>query len=234
MERVVKQLVFLSGLPRSGSTLLSSILSENPLIHAEGNSAVCQLMWDMSVSCEVNCSEQLIANNRFDTQKHLVSEIPQIYYQNTDRPVVVDKCRSWTLEPNVRMIKQYITETPKIIVLTRPIDEIVQSFIRLGKDNKKVFKSKDLLSPGSEPIMRSLNGVDWAKKNNAGEFLFVEYSDLVNYTNEVVESIYSFCGWDNFQHDLSNIVNRFPENDSVYGLAGMHEVRLSPCFRANG
>jgi sulfotransferase len=234
MERVPKQLVFLSGLPRSGSTLLSSILSENPLIHAEGNSAVCQLMWDMSVSCETNSREQLIANNRFDTQRQLVSEIPQIYYQGTDRPVVVDKCRSWTLESNVRMIKEYICPDPKIIVLTRPIDEIVQSFIRLGKENNKVFKSKELLSPGSEPIMRSLQGVDWAKKNNAGEFLFIEYSDLVSYTQEIIASIYSFCELDYFEHDLSNIVNRSPENDSVYGLLGMHEVRLSPCFRQNG
>lgn len=234
MERVPKQLVFLSGLPRAGSTLLSSILSENPLIHAEGNSAVCQLMWDMSVSCETNSQEQLIANNRFDTQIQLVSEIPQIYYQNIDRPIVVDKCRSWTLESNLRMIKEYICPNPKIIVLTRPIDEIVQSFIRLGKENNKVFKSKELLSPGSEPIMRSLQGVDWAKKNNAGEFLFVEYSDLVSYTKEVIASIYSFCEWDYFEHDLSNIVNRSPENDLIYGLLGMHEVRSSPCFRQNG
>lgn len=234
MERARKQLSFLSGLPRSGSTLLSSILSENPLIHAEGNSAVCQLMWDMSVSCEVNCQEQLAANSRFDTRSRLVSGIPEIYYQDTDRPFVLDKCRSWTLEPNVRLIKEYITKTPKIIVLTRPIDEIVQSFIRLGKENNKVFKSKDLLSADSEPIMRSLNGVDWAKKNNAGEFLFVEYSDLVSYTKEVIASIYSFCGWDYFEHDLSNIVNRFPENDDVYGLQKMHEVRLTPCFRFDG
>lgn len=234
MERVRKQLVFLSGLPRSGSTLLSSILSENPLIHAEGNSAVCQLMWDMSVSCETNSSEQLMANNRFDTQMQLVSEIPEIYYRNTDRPIVVDKCRSWTLQLNLQMIKQHICPDPKIIVLTRPIDEIVQSFIRLGKENNKVFKSNDLLSPDSEPIMRSLQGVDWAKKNNSGEFLFIEYSDLVSYTQEVISSIYSFCGWNYFEHDLLNIINRFPENDDVYGLQKMHEVRLTPCFRFDG
>ena len=234
MERIAKQLVFLSGLPRSGSTLLSSILSENPLIHGEGNSAVCQLMWDMSVSCEINSFEQLAANKRFDTQRQLISEIPQIYYRNTDRPIVVDKCRSWTLEPNVRLIKEYISPNPKIIVLTRPIDEVVQSFIRLGKANDKVYKSKELLSPDSEPIMRSLNGVDWAKKNNAGEFLFIEYSDLVSYTNEVISSIYSFCEWDHFEHDFSNIINRFPENDEVYGMTGMHEVRLTPCFRDVG
>ena len=229
-----KQIAFLSGLPRSGSTLLSSILSENPLIHAEGNSAVCQLMWDMSVSCEFHCQEQLKANGRLDTQEHLIREIPNIYYQNTSRPIVVDKCRSWTLEPNVQMIRKYICPDPKIIVLTRPIDEIVQSFIRLGKENNKVFSSRELLSPGSEPIMRSLNGVDWAKKNNSGEFLFIEYSDLVSYANEVIASIYSFCGWDYFEHDLSNIVNRFPENDDVYGMQGMHEVRLTPCFRDAG
>lgn len=229
-----KQLVFLSGLPRSGSTMLSSILSENPLIHAEGNSAVCQLMWDMCVSCESNCGEQLMANNRFDTQRDLVSEIPQIYYRKINRPIIVDKCRSWTLEPNVRIIKEYITPDPKIIVLVRPIDEIVQSFIRLGKANGRAFKPKDLLSPNSEPIMRSLRGVDWAKENNSGEFLFINYADLVNYTDDVIKSIYSFCGWDSFEHDLSCIVNRFPENDDVYGLRGMHEVRVTPCFRSDG
>lgn len=232
MENNKKQIVFSSGLPRSGSTLLSSILSENPLIHAEGNSAVCQLMWDMSFSCQFHNEEQLAANNRFDTQEHLVSEIPKIYYRNTERPIIIDKCRSWTLEPNLRMIEKYICPDPKIIVLTRPIDEIVQSFIRLGKDNNKVYKSKELLSPNTEPIMRSLNGVDWAKKNNSGQFLFIEYSDLVSYTKEIISSIYSFCGWDYFEHDLSNIINRFPENDEAYGMRGMHEVRLVPCFRA--
>ena len=39
-----QQFVCLSGLPRTGSTLLSAILSQNPLIHAEGNSAVSPLM----------------------------------------------------------------------------------------------------------------------------------------------------------------------------------------------
>ena len=234
MGTIRKELVFLSGLPRSGSTMLSSILSENPLIHAEGNSAVCQIMWDLCVSCESNCNEQLLANNRFDTQRELVSAVPQLYYQHIARPIVVDKCRSWTLEPNVRIIKEYISPNPKIIVLERPIDEIVQSFIRLGQENGRRFRSKDLLSSDSEPIMRSLRGVDWAKNNNHGEFLFIDYADLVNYTEEVLESIYCFCGWTKFQHDLSHIVNRFPENDDVYGLRDMHKVRLTPCFRPVG
>ena len=74
---MIKQFVGLSGLPRTGSTLLSAILSQNPEIHAEGNSAVCQLMWDMQQSV-VN-SEQLKANNK-DLLDALVKTIPHTYY----------------------------------------------------------------------------------------------------------------------------------------------------------
>jgi hypothetical protein len=64
---MIKKIIALSGLPRSGSTLLSSILSQNIDIHAEGNSAVCQLMWDMEVSCNTSGQEQIKANKREKT-----------------------------------------------------------------------------------------------------------------------------------------------------------------------
>ena len=76
------QFVCLSGLPRSGSTLLSALLSQNPEIHAEGNSAVCQLMWDMQQSCLSAAKEQLLANNRQSTIKDIISQIPHLYYKN--------------------------------------------------------------------------------------------------------------------------------------------------------
>jgi len=101
--------VALSGLPRTGSTLLSAILSQNPDVHAEGNSAVCQLMWDMQQSCEGAASEQLHANNRQATQDDLVRAIPEIYYKNTTATHIVDKCRSWTLPANMDMLRRYVT-----------------------------------------------------------------------------------------------------------------------------
>ena len=101
------QFVCLSGLPRSGSTLLSAILSQNPLIHAEGNSAVCQIMWDTHTSCLTKAFEQLKANNREKTVFDLVSQVPHIYYKNIPEKIVVDKCRSWTLELNYKMFKHF-------------------------------------------------------------------------------------------------------------------------------
>lgn len=223
--------VCLSGLPRSGSTLLSAILHQNPEIHAEGNSAVCQMMWDMLQSCEQNCNEQLSANNRFDTTYHLLNQIPNIYYRNTKRSIIVDKCRSWTLSANQDLLHRFVTDTPKTIVLTRPINEIVASFASLYERNNKKFDESVLLREDSEPLMRSLRGVEWAKQVDKGEFLFITYKELVDDTDMVLDSIYSFIGAERYQHDLNNIVNTMPENDDVYGLIGMHDVRQTICSK---
>lgn len=218
-------LTFLSGLPRSGSTLLSAILSQNPEVHAEGNSAVCQLMWDAQVSCETSAWEQLEANNRADTQDALIASIPAIYYRDVRAQHIVDKCRSWTLAPNMAMIRRYITDDPRVIVLTRPVDEIVDSFKRLYAANDLAITEEQLLASGSEPIMRSLSGVEYARSVNRGEFLFVEYADLVDDPAAVIDEIYGFMDWERFSHDFLNVVNQHPEDDSVYGLLGMHEIR---------
>ena len=220
---MVKNFVALSGLPRTGSTLLSAILSQNPKIHAEGNSAVCQLMWDIQQS--VLNSEQIKAGNK-NVLDAIVKTIPYTYYADVTKPIVVDKCRSWTLQANLQMLNRYFDNPPKVIVLVRPLKEIVASFVALRKANGWIDCEVGLLDDGSEPIMRSLAGVEWARKNNNGEFLFVTYDELVDNTQASLDRIYSHCGWEPFVHNLDNIINHHKENDAVYGLIGQHDVRL--------
>jgi len=230
----IKQFVFLSGLPRTGSTLLSAILSQNPEIHAEGNSAVCQLMWDTSISA-INSREQLAASKRNDTIYDIVSQIPYIYYKNINETIVVDKCRSWTLPPNIELLKKYVGDDFKIIILERPVSEIVKSFAKLFNDNKVNYDINKLLMPKSEPIMRSIDGLISAKydyiKNNSKNYLFISYDELINQTKDTIDKIYVFCGWEPFNHDFTNIVVKYPEDDSVYGLKGQHEIR--PTIKKN-
>lgn len=231
-----RQIVCMSGLPRSGSSLLSALLSQNPAIHAEGNSAVCQLIWDMYVSTTQNCGEQLKANDRERTIHDLISSIPHIYYKDISANIVVDKCRSWSLLPNIQLLQAFVGTDIKMIILERPIHEIVKSFARLYKENGVYDEEKmnSLLTPDTEPIMRSFNGLKYAKNNNDKEqFLFVSYADLVTNTKNVIHDIYEFCGWEWFEHDFMNIVNKHPENDEVYNLKGMHEVRPVVSMKEN-
>lgn len=216
---------FLAGLPRSGSTLLSAILSQNPDIHAEGNSAVCQLMWDLQQSCRTGAREQLEANYRQDTQGDLLRAIPAVYYKNVTASHIVDKCRSWTLPANMDMIRRYITDDPKVIVLTRPVDEVLTSFARLRVASGRSGDISDLMEPGSEPVMRSHAGVINAQMSGDPAFLLIEYADLCADPEQVLRTIYAHCGWQRFEHDFDNVINTHPENDEVYGLVGMHDIR---------
>lgn len=236
----MEQFVCLSGLPRAGSTLLSAILSQNPLIHAEGNSAVCQLMWDLQQSCLTSAKEQLKANGREQhTMQTLLTNIPKLYYQplvETGEKIVVDKCRSWTMPANLSLLEKYVDPNFKVIILERSITDIVKSFQKLyqANDLECVNSIEKLLTPNSEPIMRSLAGINWAKKNNqANHFLFVNYTELVTNPTVVLEQIYAFCGWAPFTHHFQNIVSKYPEDDTVYGMQGMHKVHDTVIQRDN-
>ena len=225
-------LVFLAGLPRTGSTALSAILSQNPDIYAGPNSPVCQLMGDAESSCVTaapdGAAEQLVSANRVEFKREFLTAIPKLYYKDVTQPVVVDKCRSWIWPDNMRLIKEYVTATPKIIVLERSKEGIIDSFRRLMVRNGE--------RPEQAELERWVDGffrpdgtgsVEWAKANNHGEFLFHTFDELMTDGHGVLSSIYEFCGWAPFQHDLDHIVCQYPEDDSVHGplFQGMHEVR---------
>jgi len=230
-KKDIKQFVCLSGLPRTGSTLLSAILCQNPKIHAEGNSAVCQLMWDVQQSCLNNCGEQLSANNKKYILQNFIKEIPNIYYSDSKEEIIVDKCRSWTIPANIELLKLYLGNNFKIIILERSITEIVKSFAKLHKKNGKTADYNMLLKPGYEPIMRSINGINFIRNaykienNRNNNFLFINYNNLVNETERTIQQIYDFCGWEYFEHDFNNVKVKYEENDEIYGLKGHHEIR---------
>tara|TARA_Y100001951_G_C11210849_1_gene222865 strand:+ start:182 stop:775 length:594 start_codon:yes stop_codon:yes gene_type:complete len=182
-------------------------------------------MWDVQVSCEDAASEQLAASNRTDFQDDLLSRIPDLYYRHVSEPTVVDKCMVWTLPANFDLIKRYITPDPKIVVTTRPLDEIVESFENVYRRAGLELDVSILWIEGTAPVMRSDEGVRWARENNSGEFLFVEYADFMADPAATLERVYDHYGLPVFDHDFDNIMCRNQENESVHGVPGLHTVR---------
>lgn len=220
-----KNFFFIAGMPRSGSTVLSALLHQNPNIHAEGMSAVCQLMWDANVSCRDNCAEALISANRGQSAVDIISAIPKIYYKNVQKSIIVDKNRNWCHPANVEIIKRFITPTPKIIVLDRELDDVVRSFIELGRRNNVEIPESELRKKGTNPIMSCYQTVQLARKNNNGEFLFVDFDKFISNPRKTVDEIYGFCGWSKFEHNFANIELVHKDVGGVYLLDGLHETR---------
>ena len=230
-----QKLCYISGLPRTGSTLLSSILMQNPSVHSEGRSALCQMMWDMQCSINGPSQDALKASRRLEkTSMDIMAEFPALYYKSVSKDIIFDKCRTWTLYENHQIIKRYINESPKIVVLVRPVDEIVRSFAKLRLDNGWVSDVyTDLLLPNTDPLTLPLDGIKYAKYIRDEGFLFVTYKSLVENTAMVLEQIYNHCEIDFFSHDFDEIKRAFVEDDEVYGLIGMHDVRQEISFGAN-
>jgi sulfotransferase len=241
-RRSFKQMVCLAGMPRAGGTLLTAILSENPKIHTEGHSPLCQLMWDTYLSYQDKCNREFASNGKDRMLPQIIGQMPHAYYQNVPpgTEVVVDRCRSWTHEFNVNMLRGSVDPNMKIIVMDRPIHDVVRSYARMlantpmGGSLDKVLPQ--LLQPDCEPILRAWTGVQWAKavaKEVPGLFLIVSYDELVSEPAKTLEKIYAFCGWEPFEHHFDQVKMRHPENANVHGLPEQFEVRPQVAKRAN-
>lgn len=247
MNKSFDQFVCLAGLPRAGATLLSAILSQNPSIHTEGHSPMCQLMWDTYLSYQDKCSREFASHGKDHRLPKIIGQIPHTYYYPTDisgndlvsdqggsRRIVVDRCRSWTNGCNLNMLRSAVDPNIKVIVMVRPLVEVVESYAHLFSDNHMGSTLDQvlpqLLNPGTEPIVRAWEGVNWAKewcKNNPDDttFIFVTYDELITDTSNTLSRIYQHCGWEPFTHDFTNIVMKNPENEKINGLVGQFEVR---------
>lgn len=219
-----KQFILLSGLPRTGSTLLVALLTQNSAIYGEGLSGLCQIMWDTKQSCEN--MDALAANSRFSTKRDILAALPYIYYKDVEQPVIIEKARTWTHPLNLQMWSENVCAGQKVIVLVRPTEAIFRSMASLRiKNGWQHDLYLDLLAHGSEPICRAAEAIALARVQYPERLLFVDYRDLVSDPLGQIDRIYQFYGLEPFDHYLEGIKHKRPENDEVHGLMGMHDVR---------
>jgi sulfotransferase len=101
---------FLAGLPRSGNTLLSAILNQNPNIYSTPLSPMPSLMWDYVNSC--SNTEQINRNEENETRaKELLSSFFDTFYKSIDKPVVIDREKDWGTPANLDLIKRFVSVT---------------------------------------------------------------------------------------------------------------------------
>jgi len=229
---VSNQYIFLSGMFRTGSNLLSSILNQNKLIYSEGISAMCRILWDFNLSISNDDTKgDLLAVNKNDDEKikKIIKSIFDSYYEKENK-IIFDKNPSWTMTENIKLLKKYITDKPKIIVLTRNIEDVAKSYINILLQNgysqddaeQDVFNFDDF---GRNPIMRPVAGIMNSKINNdLADFFYIDYDDLISNTEKVINDLYIFCNIPNFKHSYSNIEIKYSENPK-YLFKNMIEVR---------
>ena len=76
---------FMSGLPRAGSTLLSSLLNQNPRFHSGPSSPVVPTM--LALENSLSQDELFMAYPKPDIGRHMISSVLPNFYADIDSPV---------------------------------------------------------------------------------------------------------------------------------------------------
>jgi len=240
-----KKYFFMAGLPRSGSTLLSSILNQNPRFYSGPSSPVLSTMFVLENHLQ---NDELFHGYPKPDQAHLlISSVIDQFYSDVDEPVIIDKNRAWTAR--VPFIEGYIGRRAKIICPVRDIDEILTSMITMIRRNpyqegnpRINFIDEQLVKlnipinddnrceyiAGPDGILgQSLNAImEGINQGFADRIHYVEYRDLTKNPKETLQKLHEFLEEDAYEYDFDNITNTHRENDmNTYGLSDMHEVR---------
>jgi sulfotransferase len=233
---MLKQFHCLSGLPRSGSTLLSSVLSQNPNIHASQNSTLLTLLWHTIQEYEnAEQSKAFMVENQLHNTLFYMSHG---FYSHIHKPIIVDKSRAWAY--NFSVAKESFRNNPKLISTVRSIPDILASFVNLANKNPDNYIDKTLkelnipinddnrcewLVSKTGTLFESWNSLKFGVTHHKDDILIVEYDDLTTKPEQELKRIYDFIEQPYYDHDFTNIVNQTPEDDSVYGIKDFHTVR---------
>ena len=232
----MKTLYFLSGLPRSGSTLLGSILSQHSKLQATPTSPLADLLCWIDDGFSKFDIQYTYDKDRI--QYNTYHSILENFYNHIEKPCVLDKHRGWC--KNVPSIEKFLHQTPKIIATNRRISEVLASYIilieknqtdnfvdaHLRKEGKSITTNNRVECLWKNYVYETYQSLVYGLQHYRENIHLVDYNDLTQNPEETILKIYQFLEIESHQHDFSNILNSCAEDkDDAWGIENLHKIR---------
>ena len=236
-----KQIYFIAGLPRSGSTLLANLLAQNPRFHATGTSGVLDLLFNVRNSWESLAEFQAMPEEASQAAKlRVFRAILQAFHADTHRPVVFDKSRSWLAY--LEMAELILGRKARVLVPVRDLREVLASFEKLWRQTAAVAQiaqeAKHYLefqtvegrcsvwARGDQPVGLAYNRIkDALQRGFRDQLHFVPFEELTTAPGRTMQRIYEFLNEEPFAHDFERIEQVTHENDRIHGFKDLHTIR---------
>ena len=232
---------FISGLPRSGSTLLCNVLMQNPRFWASATSGILDVMfgvrnqWDKLIEFRtMDAAESQAAKLR------VLRGILDAYYADVDRPIVFDKSRGWLAY--LEMTEAVLERQARVLVPVRDVRDVLASFELLWRETSATrqmaqepdnyFKFQTVAGRcgvwcrPDQPLGLAYNRVkDALARGFRDRMHFVEFEKLTRHPKRTMRAIYEFLEEDYFDHDFDRVEQVTFENDDVHGVPDLHTIR---------
>ena len=182
----MKEYYFFIGMPRAGNTLLGSLINQNPNLCLTPNSIVLDMLWQLE-----SLKNQSIYKNFEDKKSfsNVQKNVIQNYYKDFKANKILDR-GCWATPINYQLIKDYITDKPKFIILYRPLVECFASFMKAKHFDTEEDMWDDTMHMNGffNLACSSISNV----RNNNDKHIFVSYNDLVDRPVNTIKKIYNF------------------------------------------
>jgi len=232
-----RKLYFISGLPRSGSTLLCNLLLQNPNFHSTSTSSLLELIiqlrdnWGNLEGHKNNPNGQ----DKWEVIKSVIEN-----YHKTDKPIIFDKNRGWT--NHIEFIEKALGHEVRIICCVRNLEDVITSFEKLFRKNRadgeihgefKIPKMKTL--QGRCEVWTADEGVigrpyinlkDAFDRGLENRLVLLPYEFFTHNPEASMKAIYEFIDEPYFKHNFDNIEQKIFEEDLGYGWGNdLHKIK---------
>lgn len=241
-----KQTIYVTGLPRAGSTFLCQLLGHHPDIYAPGHSSpLCQVL--MGIRHNLSDNPFLLAqlDGDFDSSyERLVNAFRGFingWFAETEKQWVVDKNRGWLqhletvhhLDPNCKMLVcirelgqiygSIEAQHQKTILLDFP--DHLANLSRYGRADNLFGEAGVVGSP-----LKSIEALQDIAPELQQHLFYVIYEHLISDPETVMASIWQWLGLDPISFDWQNLTVNSHESDSHYRYKYRHQTysRLIP------
>lgn len=234
------QVIYLTGLPRSGSTLLCQLLAHHPDIHSPGHSSpLCQTLVGLRYS--LSDSDFLLSqlDPDFDRAYQRLGcafrGFINGWFAETEQRWVVDKNRGWLqhlelvnhLDPNFKMLV-CIRELGQIYgsieaqhqrTLLLDFPDHLANLSRYGRA-EHLFGSSGVVG-GALQSIADLQDIDSQLQQH---LFYVIFEDLLSEPQRVMQSLLQWLGLPAIEWDFQNLTVCPHESDSYYRFKYPHQT----------
>jgi sulfotransferase len=237
---VEQKIHFISGLPRSGSTLLSAILRQNPRIHAGMTSPVGPV-FNAALS-SMGAENEFAVFFKEEQKRDILKGVFNGYYahvdaQTADQTVIFDTNRMWT--SRMSAVRQLYPDSKMICLVRNPawVFDSVERLIRKNAfDVSRIFTTPQERSTVYSRAEALLNrnrmiGFAWSALKEAyysadsDMLLLIDYDIFASRPAETIALLYQFIGEEPFEHDFENVEYEAEDFDTQLIAKGLHTVR---------
>ncbi len=235
-----RPLIFVSGLPRSGSTLMMNLLGQNPSHHVTPTSGLIHLMRHLLIQWPQ--VKEFRAAGLDAIKPSVQSAIRGMIYGFYEEPfaagqTVFDKSRGWLhyVEP----LEQILGRRVRIVTMVRDVRAIVASFEKIyrnrgleyrhpsGLESPETFtaarRARHALRP-DRVTGRSVLRVRDALARCRDRLVIVPYAHFTAHPQETMAAVHAALGLPAFTYDPQNVQQITSEDDSVNGM-DLHSIR---------